>query len=131
MPDRGPDLDAAKRWALFAGETLAHAAERASRALRSHVMDVFLVWHVRHARNADGSPTEHRDTEGQLALDEEFDDLKITGAYADEQAAEAAIARARLRPGFRDEPDCFMIDGFTIGEDLWVEGFVSEPIEAD
>ncbi|MFC7597492.1 hypothetical protein ACFQU3_19395 [Terrabacter sp. GCM10028922] len=47
-------------------------------------MDVFLVWHVRHARNLDGSPTEHRDEDGELAYDEEYDDFKIIGAYEDE-----------------------------------------------
>lgn len=94
-------------------------------------MDVFLVWHVRHARYLDGSPTEHRDPDGELAIDEEFDDLKIIGAYADEPSAEAAIARARLRPGFRDEPECFMIDGYTVGEDRWTKGFVSEPVRPD
>ncbi|WP_323101809.1 hypothetical protein [Intrasporangium sp. YIM S08009] len=90
-------------------------------------MDVFLVWHVRHARNLDGSPTEHRDEAGELAYDEEFDDLKIIGVYEDEAAAEAAIARTRQLPGFKDEPDCFMVDGYALGEDHWTEGFVSGP----
>jgi len=94
-------------------------------------MDVFLVWHVRHARNLDSSPTEHRDEDGELAHDEEYDDFKIIGAYKDEEAAEAAIARTMQLPGFKDEPDCFTIDGYTLGEDHWTEGFVSEPREAD
>lgn len=90
-------------------------------------MDVFLLWHVRHARNLDGSPTEHRDDDGELVIDEEFDDLKIIGAYESEEAAEAAVARTRRLPGFREEPECFMIDGYTVGEDRWTEGFVSVP----
>lgn len=90
-------------------------------------MDVFLLWHMRHARNLDGSPTEHREEDGELAFDEEYDDLKIIGAYESEEAAEAAIGRTRQLPGFRDEPECFMIDAYTIGEDRWTEGFVSEP----
>ena len=43
-------------------------------------MDVLLLWHVRHARNLDGSPTEHRNQNGDLAFDEEFDDLKVIGS---------------------------------------------------
>ena len=91
-------------------------------------MNVHLVWHVRHARNLDGSPTEHRDPDGGFTFDEEFDDLKIIGIYADEPLADAAIARAKLLPGFQDEPECFMVDRFTVGQDLWTEGFVSEPV---
>ena len=30
-------------------------------------------------------------------------------------------------PGFRDEPDCFLIDRYAIDEDRWPEGFVTEP----
>jgi len=86
-----------------------------------------LLWHVRHARNLDGSPIQHRDEVGDLAFDEEFDDIKIIGIYPDVTSAEAAIARARSRPGFRDEPDCFMFDPYTVGEDCWTEGFVSIP----
>ncbi|MBM0127374.1 hypothetical protein [Pimelobacter simplex] len=33
-------------------------------------MDVFLLWHVRHAENSDRSPIEHRDEDGELLLDE-------------------------------------------------------------
>ena len=90
-------------------------------------MIVHLVWHVRHARNLDGSPIQHRDEDGELAIDEEFDDCKIIGVYADAVSAEAAITRARSRLGFRDEPDCFMIDTYTVGKDLWTEGFVTIP----
>jgi len=92
-------------------------------------MDVRLLWHVRHARNLDGSPIQHRDEDGALAIDEQFDDCKMLGVYADTASAGAAIARARSRPGFRDEPDCFMIDTYTVGKDQWTEGFVTTPEE--
>ena len=90
-------------------------------------MEVHLLWHVRHARNLDGSPIQHRDEDGDLAFDEQFDDCKMLGVYADPASAEAAIARARSLPGFRDEPDCFMIDTYTVGKDQWTEGFVTNP----
>lgn len=105
--------------------------DRALRHRYGRRMDVFLVWHVRHARNLDDVPIEHRGEDGELAYDEVYDDLKVIGVYEDEEAAEAAIARTRKLPGFRGEPDCFMIDGYALGEDHWTEGFVSEPREAD
>ena len=90
-------------------------------------MEVYVLWHVRHARNLDGSPTEHRDSDGELLIDEEFDNVKLIGVYSSEGSVEAAIARARLREGFRDEPDCFYFADFTIDEDNWTDGFVSIP----
>lgn len=42
--------------------------------------------------------------------------------------SEAAIARARLFPGFCDEPNCFMTDTYTVGRDQWAEGFVTIPM---
>ena len=87
-------------------------------------VDVFLLWHVRHARFLDGAPTQHRDQDGELTWDEEAgDDLKILGVYSTEQRAQDRIARARTLPGFRDEPDCFWVDRYTLDEDMWDEGF--------
>jgi hypothetical protein len=89
-------------------------------------MEVFLLWHVRHARNLDGSPTAHRGEDGELIWDEEDgDDLKILGAYSTEQRAEERIERARWLPGFRDEPDCFHLDRYVLDEDRWTDGFVT------
>ncbi|MDI6102595.1 hypothetical protein QLQ12_28635 [Actinoplanes sp. NEAU-A12] len=89
-------------------------------------MKIFLLWHVRHAPFVDGSPTRHRDESGELDWDEEEgDDLKILGAYSTERKAEERIARARLLPGFRDEPDCFLIDQYTVDADRWTDGFVT------
>ena len=91
-------------------------------------MDVYLLWHVRHARFLDASPTEHRGADGELVWDEEDgDDLKILGAYSTEQKAQERLVRARALPGFRDEPDCFLIDQYTLDEDKWTEGFVTVP----
>lgn len=85
-----------------------------------------MVWHVRHVKLLDGSPTEHLGEDGELSWDEQSgDDLKILGVYATEAEAERCIERARLRPGFMDEPDCFLIDVYTLGEDRWMDGFVT------
>jgi hypothetical protein len=32
---------------------------------------------------------------------------------------------ARLLPGFHEEPDCFLIDRYSLDEDLWIDGFVT------
>jgi hypothetical protein len=91
-------------------------------------MDVFLLRHVRHARWLDGRPTTHRDESGELVWDEEDgDDLKILGVYSSEARAEDRIRRARELPGFRDEPDCFYVNRYTLDRDEWDEGFVSVP----
>jgi hypothetical protein len=60
-------------------------------------MRVILLWHVRHARNLDGSPTVHRDESGELTWDEwDGDDLKLLGVYSTEQRVKDRIERARL-----------------------------------
>jgi hypothetical protein len=93
-------------------------------------VDVYLLWHVRHAPFLDGRPTEHRGEDDELIWDEEDgDDLKILGAYSGEQKAKERLVRARELPGFRDEPDCFLIDPYTLDEDRWNEGFVTVPLD--
>ncbi|MEV4277865.1 hypothetical protein [Actinoplanes xinjiangensis] len=89
-------------------------------------MDVYLLWHVRHAPFLDDRPTEHRGEDGELNWDEEEgDDLKMLGAYSTEQKARERLVRARELPGFRDEPDCFLVDHHVLDEDRWTEGFVT------
>lgn len=92
-------------------------------------MEVYLVHHIHHSAFLDGRPTQHRDGSGELIWDEEDgDDLKILGIFSSEAAAERVIERARKQPGFRDEPDCFLVTPYTLDEsDQWTEGFVSEP----
>ena len=92
-------------------------------------MQVFLLWHVRHARSLDGSPTVHRQ-DGELVWDEQDgDDVKILGVYSSERRADERIAQARGLPGFADEPDCFMVAEYALDEDLWTDGFVVIPHE--
>ena len=90
-------------------------------------MDVHWTCHVRHARNLDGSEVEHRDSAGDVAIDEDFDDVKVIGFYSSPETAAEATSRARSRPGFADEPDCFSIDTYTLDEDNWADGFVTIP----
>ncbi len=43
--------------------------------------------------------------------------------YETREEAEAATERTRLKPGFRNWPDGFTVDEYTLGEDHWTEGF--------
>jgi hypothetical protein len=53
------------------------------------------------------------------------EDAKLIGIYGSLEEAEAAITRARLLSGFRDIPDGFDIGEYTLGQDHWIEGFVT------
>ena len=68
-------------------------------------MDVYIVQHV-----------------DDRADDNE--DVKLIGIYSTEGDAQAAIARLVVRPGFRDVPNGFRVDRYTVGEDHWTEGFM-------
>jgi len=68
-------------------------------------MEVFMV---QHAYEVDGE-----------------EDVKTVGIYSTRTEAEAAVERARARPGFRDYPDGFYIDRYVLDRDCWTEGFVS------
>ena len=94
-------------------------------------MDVHLLQHISHARNLDGSPIEHRDPDGELSFDEEYDDFKIVGVYSSSEAALNGIERTRKLAGFKDEPDCFIVDTYTLDEDCWTDGYVSIPISSE
>lgn len=53
------------------------------------------------------------------------DDLKIIGIYKTREDAEAALARVRDQPGFRDMPEGFDIGPCPLNVDHWEEGFVT------
>jgi hypothetical protein len=92
-------------------------------------VEVFLLIHIRHARNLDGS-VDHVGEDGELVWDEEDgDDIKTLGVYSSERAAHARIERARSLPGFASEPDCFLITRYVLDEDDWTEGFITMPRE--
>jgi hypothetical protein len=51
------------------------------------------------------------------------DEVKFIGVYVTRSDAEAAVARLRLQPGFRDWPEGFLVEECTLGQDQWAEGF--------
>jgi homoserine kinase type II len=67
-------------------------------------MTVFLLWHVH---------------------DELDDDAKLLGVFSSRETAEAQIGRALPLPGFRDDPDGFVIDEYTLDRAHWTEGYVT------
>lgn len=50
--------------------------------------------------------------------------VKLIGIYSSKVLAEAAETRARLLPGFAEEPDGFTIEPYEIDKDHWPRGFV-------
>jgi hypothetical protein len=87
-------------------------------------MDVFLLYHISHTGNADGV---HRQ-DGEVRIDEQTgDDVKLLGCYSTEERAKERIGRARLLPGFADEPECFTIGRSEVDRDEWPEGYVVVP----
>lgn len=56
-------------------------------------------------------------------LDDGTDVVRTIGIYSTERKAEDAAEQMKELPGFRDRPDCFHIDQYTIGKDHWTEGF--------
>ena len=57
--------------------------------------------------------------------DGEHEETKFIGVYASVADAEAAVARLRDRPGFRNHRDAFTINAYEVGQDHWTEGFIS------
>ncbi|MFG2577057.1 hypothetical protein [Streptomyces sp. NPDC048481] len=88
-------------------------------------MIVHLLWHVVHHNEAgtDGTAL-HLDGETVHIDEQDGDDVKLLGVYSTRGKAEERRRRARLVPGFAEEPDCFVIDAYTIDEDEWSGGFV-------
>ncbi|MBV8563844.1 MAG: hypothetical protein JO273_00135 [Methylobacteriaceae bacterium] len=52
------------------------------------------------------------------------DETTLIGIYTTREKAEAALARVRDKPGFRDYPDGFDISEAVLDRDEWTEGFV-------
>jgi homoserine kinase type II len=53
------------------------------------------------------------------------DETKLIGVYRTQSAADAAIARLRKQPGFRERPEAFAVDRYRLDEDHWTEGFIT------
>jgi len=58
-------------------------------------------------------------------LSDGAEDVKIIGIYSSEDAAKNAAKRASKRQGFDKSPEGFNIDGYTVDEDYWSEGFIT------
>jgi hypothetical protein len=69
-------------------------------------MVVYLLWHT-------------YDLNGE-------EEEKLLGVYATEQKAEEAKGRVKRLPGFRDHPEGFQVDRYTVDRDEWAEGFITE-----
>jgi hypothetical protein len=88
-------------------------------------MTVYLLWHIGHQNEAgDGGATLHLDGETVRIDEQDGDDPKLLGVYSTPAKAEERHRRARLLPGFAEEPECFVIDEYTIDGEEWTEGFV-------
>ena len=68
-----------------------------------------IVFLVEHAYTTDGGGEE----------------TKTIGVYSTREAAEQAIGRLRMQPGFSERPDGFNIDAYNLDQDGWSEGFVT------
>lgn len=89
---------------------------------------MYPLWHVGHQNEAgDNGSTVHVDQDRVFIDEQDGDDVKLLGIYSTREQAEERIKRARLLPGFRDEPECFLFDGYELDEDTWTEGFVRVP----
>ncbi|MCG6499866.1 hypothetical protein [Kitasatospora sp. A2-31] len=92
-------------------------------------MKVYPLWHISHQNVAGPSDeTIHLDDGGVFIDEQDGDDVKLLGIYSSEAAAEERMRRARLLPGFVDEPDCFQIGEYDLDGDHWTEGFVRVPV---
>jgi hypothetical protein len=60
-------------------------------------------------------------------LDDGEEDVKTIGVYSTREAAQQAVDRVRLQPGFRDAPDGFSVDLYWLDQDCWEDGFVTLP----
>jgi hypothetical protein len=84
--------------------------------------DVFLLWHISHARRANVSSTPD-DDRSPLRDEQAGDDAKLLGVSSSDAAAQARIESARTLPGFSDEPDLFQNTLYTLDKDAWAEVF--------
>jgi hypothetical protein len=62
-------------------------------------------------------------------LEDGEDEVKMIGVYSTRENAESAVERLRLQPGFRDTPNCFFIDDYTVDQTYWTEGYVTTDVD--
>lgn len=89
---------------------------------------MYPLWHVGHQNEAgNDQSTVHVNEDGVFVDEQDGDDVKLLGIYSTRERAEERMKLARPLPGFRDEPECFVLEGYEIDEDIWTEGFVRIP----
>jgi hypothetical protein len=54
-----------------------------------------------------------------------YDDQRVVGVFTTLAKAEQAIEAVRQLPGFSAEPPCFVVDEYSVGDEL-SEGFITE-----
>ena len=57
---------------------------------------------------------------------ENEEDVKMIGVYSSFEKAQEGQDRAAKLEGFRDFQDGFSIDEYSVDEDCWTDGFVTE-----
>jgi hypothetical protein len=91
-------------------------------------MTVYLLYHVGHQNKAGaGGTTLHVEGESVYCDEQDGDDVKLLGVYSSLAKAQERMRRARLLPGFADEPECFIISADVLDKDEWTTGFVRIP----
>lgn len=70
-----------------------------------HLTSVYLLWHTR--------------------VDGDDEDDKLLGVFSSQENAEEAKQNALTKAGFKDYPDGFCIDEYTINQQKWLDGFVT------
>jgi len=58
-------------------------------------------------------------------LEDGEESMKLIGVYSSQEAAQRAVDRLKLQPGFRDTPEGFSIDPYSLDEDNWTDGYVT------
>jgi hypothetical protein len=62
-------------------------------------------------------------------FDDGHEDVKMLGVFSSEENAQAAIARVKDQPGFKDTPEGFHVTEYQVDTESvgWGEGFVTVP----
>lgn len=90
-------------------------------------MHVYLLWHADHADDEEGQARHQETLLGNWSVDEQAgDDAKLLGIYSTAAGAHTRIEQARSLPGFCDEPDCFLAEGYEVDRDEWAAGYLTD-----
>lgn len=55
--------------------------------------------------------------------EDELDGYKIIGIFSSEVTARRALSTVKDKPGFRDHPNGFNVDGYELDKIFWGDGF--------